>query len=38
MVLTDDPLEAAHTVIKAHETQRRKYERRIQHNRRETDK
>jgi predicted Rossmann-fold nucleotide-binding protein len=28
MVLTDDPAEAANTVIRAHETQRRKYERR----------
>jgi hypothetical protein len=28
MLLTDDPAEAANTVIKSHETQRRKYERR----------
>ncbi len=38
MVLTDDPVEAANTVIRAHETQRRKYERRVGHNRRESDK
>ena len=38
MVLTDDPVEAANTVIKAHETQRRKYERRVGHNRRASDK
>jgi uncharacterized protein (TIGR00730 family) len=38
MVLTDDPVEAANTVIRAHETQRRKYERRVGHNRRATEK
>jgi uncharacterized protein (TIGR00730 family) len=38
MVLTDDAAEAANTVIRAHETQRRKYERRGGKGRRETDK
>jgi uncharacterized protein (TIGR00730 family) len=38
MVLTDDPAEAAHTVIRAHESQRRKYDRRGGMDRRESDK